>query len=354
MVKLKKILLCFLITLLVILLGTVCIFMYFDSPVDRNDNSSIEIVIPSGTSTKGIAKILKEKDLIRNELYFSFYIRMHKTKTLKASKYQMNKTMSLKEIIKVLEIGNSYDPDELVLTFKEGERITSYINVIVERTEYTEEEIVGILNDEKYLKDLISRYWFLDNSILNKDIYYPLEGYLAPDTYFFKNDVTPKEIIEKLLDQEEKNLAKYKSDLKNKNVQEVIIMASIVELEGTNAKNRKEIVGVFNNRLAKGMNLGSDVTTYYALQLPLTMDLSSMQFMTENPYNTRAISMAGKLPVGPICNPSLSSIDASINPSRNDYYYFVADKHGNIYYTKTLKEHEAKVAEIKEKGDWIW
>ena len=64
--------------------------------------------------------------------------------------------------------------------------------------------------------------------------------------------------------------------------------------------------------------------------------------------------MGGKLPVGPICNPSVSAIEASINPTENDYLFFVADKHGKIYYTKTEKEHLNKVAEIKEKGDWIW
>ena len=130
-------------------------------------------------------------------------------------------------------------------------------------------------------------------------------------------------------------------------------MASIVELEGTNSENRKMIVGIFENRLNSGMNLGSDVTTYYGLQAAMTSDLTSEQFNTSNPYNTR-VGMIGKMPVGPICNPSLSSIEASINPTKSDYLFFVADKNGNIYYTKTNKEHEKKVQEIKDKGDWIW
>lgn len=83
-------------------------------------------------------------------------------------------------------------------------------------------------------------------------------------------------------------------------------------------------------------------------------DLTSEMFNTYNPYNTRSSAMAGKLPVGPICNPSIESIMASINPTKSDYYYFVADKNGNVYYTKTSSEHSAKVKELKEKGDWIW
>ena len=60
------------------------------------------------------------------------------------------------------------------------------------------------------------------------------------------------------------------------------------------------------------------------------------------------------MPIGPICNPGLSSIEASINPIDSDYLFFVADKNGKIYYTKTNREHEAKIAEIKANGDWIW
>ena len=106
--------------------------------------------------------------------------------------------------------------------------------------------------------------------------------------------------------------------------------------------------------MASGYNLGSDVTTYYALQADMKEDLSAAQFATINPYNTRGANMIGKMPIGPICNPSTSSIEASVNPGQNDYLFFVADKHGNIFFTKTNAEHDKKVAEIKAKGDWIF
>ena len=101
------------------------------------------------------------------------------------------------------------------------------------------------------------------------------------------------------------------------------------------------------------MNLGSDVTTYYALQKPMTSDLTKEEFATNNQYNTRKENMLG-LPVGPICSISLSSLKAALNPTTNTYYYFVADKLGNIYYTKTSQDHLKKVQEIKEAGNWIW
>ena len=114
------------------------------------------------------------------------------------------------------------------------------------------------------------------------------------------------------------------------------------------------IVGIFKNRLAKGMNMGSDVTTYYALQKSMKEDLTAKEIETVNPYNTRGANMIGKMPIGPICNPNMSSIEAAVKPKSSDYLFFVADKYGNIFYTKTNAEHNQKVAEIKAKGDWIF
>ena len=342
----------FLLGILLLVMAGMCIS--FAQPVDKKDDTSIEVVIPSGSSTKKIASILKENNLIKNELYFSFYVRYNSKKSLKASTYKLSKSMNLDEIVKSLEEGSTYDPEALVLTFKEGERITSYAEVIAKNTDYDTEDVIELMQDKTYISTLIKDYWFLTDSILNTNIYYPLEGYLAPDTYFFKKDASIKDIIKRLLDEEEKRLKKFKSELTEANIHETLTMASIVELEGTNTENRKAIVGVFNNRLNIGMNLGSDVTTYYALQKSMKTDLTAQEFSITNPYNTRGANMGGKLPIGPICNPSDSSIEASINPDINDYYYFVADKYGTIYFTKTMKEHEAKVAEIKQKGDWIW
>ena len=210
------------------------------------------------------------------------------------------------------------------------------------------------MTNKEYCQTLIDKYWFLTIEILNENIYYPLEGYLSPNTYEFENkDISIETIIEKMLNETDKTLQKYKNKLTN-SVHYYITMASLAELEGTNSENKKSIVSVFENRLAKNMNLGSDVTTYYALQLPMDSDLTTAQFGTANPYNTRSTTMMGKMPIGPICNPSIESIEASLNPTNSNYYYFVADKYGKIYFTSTLKEHEIKVQEIKEKGDWIW
>lgn len=345
--------------LIVIVIGILMIIMAFiwiflSSPVDRSDDTEVKIEIKAGVGTQGIADILKENNLIRSKFVFTAHVKLYNVKSLKAATYIFSPNMNLNEIVKILEEGNVYNPDLVVLTFKEGQNIPDYAKLIATQTNNSYEEVISIINNKDYINELINKYWFLTDSILNPNIYYPLEGYLAPNTYHFENkEVNVKTIIEKVLEQTDKNLTPYKIQIQN-NVHHYITMASMVELEGTNTENRKMIVGVFNNRLAKGMNLGSDVTTYYALQHPMTSDLTSAQFATDNPYNTRSTTMMGKMPVGAICNPSNSSLEASVNPTPNDNIFFVADKHGNIFYTKTMAEHDRKIREIKEKGDWIW
>lgn len=349
-----KPLLIILIVLAILSLSAGITWMVLSSPIDKNNTAKVEVIIPNGTTTRQIGVILKQKGLIRSELFFNIYIKLNRPSPMKASTYTMTKNMSLDEIIKILESGNNYNPDVISITFKEGERITDFCETISKKTNHSYDDAIAKMKDKTYIQTLISKYWFLSDEILNDSIYYPLEGYLAPNTYQFTNkDVSIEAIIETMLKQTDKILTKYKSKMTSP-VHYYVTMASMAELEGTNTENRKQIVNVFENRLAKGMNLGSDVTTYYALQHPMNQDLTTAQFATVNPYNTRSTTMMGKMPIGPICNPSESSIEAALTPTESTYLYFVADKYGKIYFTSTLAEHNAKVKEIKDKGDWIW
>ena len=329
-------------------------YQYNVSPIDRSSNADIEVVIPEGMSTDNISKTLVDKGLIRNEFFFKVYLRLNNVSSIKASTYLLKKSMSLTEIVEIMEQGSN-NADAVRLTFKEGETIADYASVIADNTSITSDDFIAKTRDRDFLDSLIDEYWFLSDSILNEDIYYPLEGYLFPDTYeFSKSDLTSEDIIRTLLDEEEEKLAQYKEKLENSDVHAIITLASIAELEGVKDEDRKLIISVFNNRLSRGMNLGSDVTTYYAFNEEMDSDLTSEMFNTYNPYNTRSSEMAGRLPVGPICNPSISSIDAAINPTSSDYLYFVADKNRNVYFMSSASEHEEKVWELKENGDWIW
>lgn len=335
-----------------ILIGLAFLYSYFVSPVDINDSNEIKIEIKDGTSTKQISHILKENDLIRSEYIFLFETKITGNKSLKAGTYSLNKTMSMNTIIDIID-GGRVNSDEVTITFKEGDRLVKYAELVDKYTNNSKEDFIAISKDETYLKELINKYWFLTDKILNKNIYYPLEGYLSPDTYNFNKDDSVEIIIEKLLNEEDKKLTPFKDTI-SKDPHYYITMASIVEIEGTNLENRKMITGVFENRLKANMNLGSDVTTYYAFNKELSESLDSSYFNTANPYNTRASNMGGKMPIGPICNPSIISIEASIKPTKNNYYFFVADKNRKIYYSRTQVEHNKKIAELKASGDWLW
>ena len=334
-------------------IGIGCTWVYLESPVNKNNKEEIEVTIESGTNSTQIGEILKEKKLIRSTTLFKIHLKLDRVGSLKASTYRFNQSMSLSEIIAALEEGVISNEGAIKITFKEGERITDYAKVISNSIDVDYNTVIQTMNNPEYLKELIGEYWFLTDKILQDGIYYPLEGYLAPETYYFEQDATVEDIIKRLLDQTNSNLKDFEFIMKN-DPHTYMTMASVVQLEGTNTENRKMIVGIFQNRLSSGMNMGSDVTTYYALQRSMKEDLSASEFATTNPYNTRGGNMIGKMPIGPICNPSLSSIEASTHPTENDYLFFVADKHGNIYYTKTNAEHDKKVAEIKANGDWIF
>ena len=99
------------------------------------------------------------------------------------------------------------------------------------------------------------------------------------------------------------------------------------------------------------MSLGSDVTTYYASKKSLKESLTKAELTECNGYNTRCTTMKG-LPVGPISNCSISSIEAALEPASSDYYYFVADINRKVYFTKNINEHNQTIAKLKNEGKW--
>lgn len=350
--KFIKTLFIFGILLLGICLIGVGTWYYLQSPINVDDHNDISVEVKSGTSSTKIGELLKEKGLIKSVTLFKIYLKINHVGSLKASTYTFQKSMSLEDIVMALEKGVINNDDAIVMVFRDGLRIPDYAKVIADSLNVDYDSVISVFQNREFVQNIMNDYWFLTDSVLDEDIYYPLEGYLAPDTYYFDKDASVDDVIIRMLDQMEKNLEKYKSVI-SKDPHYYLTMASIVQLEGTNTENRKMIVGVFEHRLASGYNLGSDVTTYYALQASMKEDLSSSQFATVNPYNTRGANMIGKMPVGPICSPNMSSIEASVSPTSNDYLFFVADKNGEIYYSKTNAEHVQKVAELKNNGLWI-
>ena len=346
------------VALIIIVIGSV--FTWYNislSPVNKDDITPYNLEIPMGSGSSTIANKLKSEGLIKNELAFKIYVKLNKISNFQAGTYNLTKNLSVKEIVEILQTGKVNGKDTISITFVEGKNMRWVASKIAENTNNSEEDVYSLLENKEYINALIEKYWFITEEIKNEDIYYPLEGYLFPDTYQFENkDVKVEKIFETLLNQMEKKLNQYKQDIEKSkySVHEILSAAAIIENEAVFDKDRKDVAGVIYNRLKENMAIQSDVTTYYAFKIDMgSRDLYSSDINKYNPYNTRGPNMTGKLPVGPISMISIESIEAAINPNENNYIYFVADKNGKVYFTRTYDEHMQKVNELKNSGLWI-
>ena len=353
MKKLRNVMFVFLLLTAVICITLGLLFNHYTSPVGGS-NEIIEVTIPEHSSGEKIGQILEEKELIRSTTFFKIYLKLFNIKKLNNGTYKFNKEMSLKEIVDELQKTNYNNENEISITFKEGINMRQIATVIANNTDNTYDDVMNLLKDTEYLKSLVNDYWFITDKILDSKIYYPLEGYLFPETYRFKSkSVTVKEIFEKLLKQTDIILTKYKTEIDSSkyNVHEILTIASIVEKEiGSNEEYRKNVASVFINRLNRGMSLGSDVTTRYSLKIDdATQVLKKSEYASVNAYNTRSSTMAGKLPAGPISTISEGSISAVLNAPKTDYIYFIANiKTGETFFYTNAREFEAKKAELSK------
>lgn len=350
----KKKLLIIIGVILVVIACLIAFYFYGLSPASKN-TEVVEFSIASGESKKDIVDALDEAGLIKSKISAYVYVGLHRSLNLQAGIYELSPSMSLKEIMEMLDSGDvSENEQTYTLTFVEGRRLVDYASMIAEATNTTVEDALAVMSDEAYLNELIGKYSFLSTDILNSEIYYPLEGYLFADTYEFYKDSSIKDIIETMLNGMANVLNDYQEEIANSgySIHEILTLASIVEQEGINSADRAGVAGVFYNRLNSNMSLGSDATTYYGVRKDFSDDLYISEINDNNPYNTRLASMAGRLPIGPICSPSRESILAVLEPAEHDYYYFVADKNGDTYFMKTYAEHEVKVSELQASGLW--
>ncbi len=339
-----------LILLMIIFFILLGIYNLLLSPVSKNKDY-IEFVVENGENYLSLVNKLKKERLIKSSLAYRIYVKTHKLNNLKTGTYHLQKSMSTKEIVKTL----SGQTQNKQITFLEGVNIDKIVSIIADNTKYSKDDIYAVLNDETFINQAINDYWFLTDDIKNKEIYYALEGYLFPDTYEINESTSIKDIIIKMLDATEMRLDNFKTDIDNStySIHELMTLASMLELEENTFEKRKQVAGVFINRLKASYSLGSDVTAYYAARVDIeARDLTEEERDACNAYNTRCLSMRGKLPVGPICSPSLKSLEAALYPEINDYYFFLNDVNGELYLTKTNKEHEELKEELKRQNLW--
>lgn len=324
--------------ILLILIVALTGYLYIKSalsPVNPDSEEQIKVDIPLGSSSSTIAEILEENGLIKNALIYRFYVKIENKSNLQAGSYTLSPSMTLDEITERLELGESA---LFSITIPEGLNLNQIAERFASELHFSKEEFIEVATDKEYISKLMNKYSVLQNEILDDDIKVPLEGYLFATTYsFYENEPSIESIIELMVSQTEKVISSYKDQIEKSelNLHELITFASLVEKEANKAEQRKEIAGVFYNRLEKDMRLQTDPTVAYAIGEHLGITLYE-HLEVDSPYNTYRIK---GLPIGPIANFSESSFEAVLNPKETSNLYFLHDKEGNIHFAETNEEH---------------
>jgi len=287
-------------------------------------------VISRGETAGSIAQRLEEGGFIRSALAFTYLLYDTGRETsLQSGTYTISAAFTPRELGRVFEKAPS---EQAVLRIIEGWRLSetaAAVNKVfpsISADDFTKAAVVG----ERHNTVLAG---------LPADT--SLEGFLFPDTYFFKPSATATQIVDTLLDQFElrvgQALRQAAVDRKT-TIYDIVKLGSIVEREARDRKESATIAGVYANRLDIGMKLDADPTVQYALGDWKELSLADLE--ADSPYNTYRV--AG-LPPTPICSPGAAALEGAAKPERNPYFYFVAknDGTGDHAFAKTIEEHEA-------------
>jgi len=292
------------------------------------------IDISEGSTVSSVANLLYETEYFSTIDVFAFKLIMKlsfKEDKIYTGRYNLSE---IKNIGGLVDLITSNSGTKITLTFIEGWGIEEYASKL--------HNAIGI-DSVKFTKLCQSNY--IEEFGINAP---SCEGYLYPDTYDFLTSYNEKQVFDRMVNQflnKYNNFIRNKAELMNMSVNEVVALASIIQGEAARNSEMNKISSVYHNRLTKGMKLEADPTIQYIIPGE-NRRLVFKDLKIDNPYNTYLIR---GLPPGPINNPSLSALMASVNPEKSDYIYFVADTEGGHMFSKTLKEHKNNIRIYKRK-----
>lgn len=339
-----------------LIISGVVFYNYFQSalkPLDPKSQEVVQVDIPMGASSKQIGSILQDKRIVKSGSVFNYYVKSHNYSDFRAGYYQLNASMTLNQVAKRLQQGGTSEPIQSTkgkVLVTEGAGIADIADKIASTTDFSKAEFLSLMKDQAYMKTLEKQYpSLLSSSMAAKNVRYHLEGYLYPATYIVNKKMSLKSLVNQMVAHTNEELTPYYKKIKKEklSVQQVLTLASLVEREGVSQSYRRQISGVFFNRIDQGMPLQSDVAVEYAIGHH-KQHLSTKDLQSNSPYNL--YKFAGYGP-GPFNNPSMSAIQAVLNPSDRSkgYLYFVANtKTGKIYFSKTLSQHNKRVASLSK------
>lgn len=304
------------------------LFLHQYRPVNPADNQSIDILVPSSSSTGAIAALLKHNGLIRNERVFLAYCRQQKIDNqMKAGHYRFTRSMSLPEIAQAIAQGKVV---QVTFTIPEGYTVAQIGELLTAKglcTAAAWQEAVKKDYDFSFIKSAVAASGRSS-----------LEGFLFPDTYVIGETASPQDIIKAMLNRFEdvwKNEMETVAQQQGRSVKEVVILASLVEEEARVDTERATIAGVIWNRLQKDMLLQIDATVLYSLNQNKPV-VTYADLKVDSPYNTY---LHAGLPPGPIACPGQAALQAALHPEKHNYYYYVARGDGSHQFSATYAEH---------------
>jgi UPF0755 protein len=294
-----------------------------------------ELVIPEGSSAQAVWHQLVQQDYVDHALPLQYYSwRLAANNNIKSGTYALSPGEHVRDLIMRLVAGDT-NSSVLTVTFPEGFTLHQIAERMAAQGIGTADDFVDAAVPGNY----IDQFSWLSQIPSSRD----LEGYLFPDTYQFYTDDTPTDVIQRMLANFD---AKINSALPNdatepdRSLDQVIIMASIIEREVISDEDMAIVSGVLWKRLNDGIGLDVDATVRYALQ-KWDDHLTIQDLQTESPYNTR--KWRG-LPPGPISNPGLRAIQAATHPQESEYYYYLSAPSGKTIFSRTLEEHNINKA----------
>lgn len=293
-------------SLLVLTLG-VLIWMTLIRPPDEFPTGEL-VSVPEGESVQAIGRDLKSQGVIRSPLTFRvLMVLFGRERGARAGDYLFKEPPSVFTVARAIASG-AFGLQPLKIRIPEG--ATTKQMAIIYSGQLQRFSAKNFLSEAQ-----------------------PLEGYLFPDTYFFLPNATENNVIQAMHGNFNDHLAAIQSEVASSThtLSDIITMASIVEREAYNTKDRRMISGVLWNRLQRGMALQVDATFLYTLGKG-TFQLTKKDLASDSPYNTYVNK---GLPPTPIGSPSLDSIEAALHPIPNNYLYFLADHNGVTHFCKT-------------------
>ncbi|WP_214730880.1 MULTISPECIES: endolytic transglycosylase MltG [unclassified Exiguobacterium] len=343
--------------LLVIATGSALAYVFVKrsiEPIDPTSTETVEIEVPLGAGSGYIGELLEENGLVRSSTIFRFYTRFKNESSFQAGTYTLSPSQSIDELIETLQTGKVIVVPDIKLVIPEGFTIDQVIARLAKVAEIPKEEISEQLSDREYIQSLINEHEMLTEEVLQEGIYHPLEGYLFPATYEFNKGVTLNEIIDEMLLPTESMYQEYKDRIADsgRTFHETLALASVVEKEAVSTEDRKEIAGVFENRLNDGMKLQSDPTVWYGTG-ETSIFTSFADLENDSLYNTYRYE---GIPIGPIAAVSRDAFEAVLNPNDTENIYFYARPpregfpNGEVLFEVDYEDHQQNVN--KYRSEW--